>query len=88
MDGSMMDYTGSFTNNVPTAGAGSPSGVVPTPVESIEPALVHLQPRERLSLLGGSGFGLRERVLEEVGYGRYAEERAIASSRRLAEQRL
>jgi hypothetical protein len=36
MDGSMMDYTGSFTNNVPTAGAGSPSGVVPTPVESIE----------------------------------------------------
>ena len=36
MDGSMMDYTGSFTNNVPTAGAGSPSGVMPTPVESIE----------------------------------------------------
>ncbi len=36
MDGSMMDYTGSFTTNVPTAGAGSPSGVMPTPVESIE----------------------------------------------------
>jgi hypothetical protein len=36
MDGSMMDYTGSFTSNVPTAGAGSPSGTVPTPVESIE----------------------------------------------------
>ncbi len=36
MDGSMMDYTGSYTSNVPTAGAGSPSGTVPTPVESIE----------------------------------------------------
>ena len=36
MDGSMMDYTGSFTNNVPTAGAGSPSGTMPTPVESVE----------------------------------------------------
>jgi len=36
MDGSMMDYTGSFTSNVPTAGAGSPSGTMPTPVESIE----------------------------------------------------
>lgn len=36
MDGSMMDYTGSYTANVPTAGVGSPSGVVPTPVESIE----------------------------------------------------
>ena len=36
MDGSMMDYTGSYTSNVPTAGAGSPSGTVPTPVESVE----------------------------------------------------
>jgi hypothetical protein len=36
MDGSMRDYTGSFTNNVPTAGGGPPSGVMPTPVESIE----------------------------------------------------
>ncbi|HKE26523.1 MAG TPA: carboxypeptidase-like regulatory domain-containing protein [Bryobacteraceae bacterium] len=36
MDGSMMDYTGSYTANVPTAGVGSPSGTVPTPVESIE----------------------------------------------------
>jgi len=36
MDGSMLDYTGSFTTNVPTAGSGSPSGVMPTPVESIE----------------------------------------------------
>ena len=36
MDGSMRDYTGSFTTNVPTAGGGPPSGVMPTPVESIE----------------------------------------------------
>ncbi len=36
MDGSMMDYTGSYTANVPTAGVGSPSGTVPTPVESVE----------------------------------------------------
>jgi len=36
MDGSMLDYTGGFTTNVPTAGAGSPSGTMPTPVESIE----------------------------------------------------
>ena len=36
MDGSMLDYTGSFTTNVPTAGSGSPSGTMPTPVESIE----------------------------------------------------
>ena len=36
MDGSMLDYTGSFTKNVPTAGQGSPSGAMPTPVESIE----------------------------------------------------
>lgn len=36
MDGSMEDYTGGFTTNVPTAGSGSPSGTMPTPVESIE----------------------------------------------------
>jgi len=36
MDGSMRDYTGSFANNVPTAGGGPPSGVMPTSVESIE----------------------------------------------------
>lgn len=36
MDGSMLDYTGSFTTNVPTAGSGSPSGTMPTPVESVE----------------------------------------------------
>jgi hypothetical protein len=36
MDGSMRDYTGSFTTNVQAAGAGSPSGVLPTSVENIE----------------------------------------------------
>ncbi len=36
MDGSMLDYTGGYTTNTPQAGGGSPSGAIPTPVESIE----------------------------------------------------